>query len=232
VRTCYPPPAPGVTERSRFGIVAALGTVQEGACTPPEGPLESEIDESTLRRLAGGDPAALADCFRVHGARVWRLARALLGQAADADDATQEIFLRVREKAAGFGGRGSFSGWLRRLAVNHCLNLLARRRSRQERVEALEPDSLAVPAPVALDTLDSLERALARLPDDQRAALALREIEGLSYREIAGTLAIPIGTVMSRIARARERLLGAPVPVEVPGAPAPGCAAPMRGAAR
>jgi RNA polymerase sigma-70 factor (ECF subfamily) len=169
-----------------------------------------ELDEETVRALAAGDPQALARCFRAHGARIWRVARGILGQAADADDATQEIFLRVRDKAAGFDGRGSFSAWLRRLAVNHCLNLLEERRRRNGRLEEVAPDAIAAGGRVPFEAEEALARALERLPSEQRAVLVLRELDGLSYREIADALSIPAGTVMSRLARARERLLGAP----------------------
>ncbi len=168
-----------------------------------------ELHGDTVRALAAREPEALLELVRVHGARIRRLARAMLGQAADADDAVQEILLRVQEKAASFDGRGSFRAWLRRLAVNHCLNVIAQRRRREGRVDAIDLDALAAPERVSFDTREALDRALGRLPSDQRAALVLREIEGLSYREIAQALSIPIGTVMSRLARARERLLGA-----------------------
>jgi RNA polymerase sigma-70 factor (ECF subfamily) len=170
--------------------------------------VSDDLERGEVRRLGERDPAALARCFHVHGARVWRLARGMLGQAADADDATQEIFLRVQEKAASFDGRGSFAAWVRRLAVNHCLNRLAERRRREARCETDHVDAIPATAKPGIETSEALERALARLPDDQRAALVLREIDGRSYREIADLLAIPIGTVMSRLARARERLLG------------------------
>ena len=175
--------------------------------------MDVELDRATLEKLVAGDRDALARCFREHGARVWRLARALLGQAADADDATQEIFLRVREKAATFAGRSTFAAWLRRLAVNHCLNRLKARRRRDDRIEERERDldeldALARPSPCSFETSEALERALDWLPADQRVVLVLRELDGLSYREIAEAVDVPIGTVMSRLARARERLLG------------------------
>jgi RNA polymerase sigma-70 factor (ECF subfamily) len=182
--------------------------------------VDEELDDDTVRRLAGGEAAALARCFAVHGGRVWRVARAMLGQSADADDATQEIFLRAQEKAAGFDGRGSFAGWLRRLAVNHCLNRLEERRRRDARCDVRELDAIATTTTPSCETTEELQRTLDLLPDEQRAVLVLREIEGLSYREIAEALSIPIGTVMSRLARARERLIGgAPTRTSPPSPP-------------
>lgn len=183
--------------------------------TDPPAPDEAhELSEAMIARLAAGDPSALAECFERLGARVWRIAHGILGHAHDADDAVQEIFLRVRERARLFRGDGSFAGWVRRLAVRHCLDLRAHRGRRRARVEPAPLALLPSPERAPLDVLadhDALERALARLPDEFRVALVLRELGGLSYRELAGALGVPIGTVMSRLARARERLLGAPV---------------------
>ena len=169
--------------------------------------LDGELDGATLEGLRRRDPHALAECFRTFGKRTYRLARGILGQGADAEDATQEVFLRVREKAASFDGQRSFAAWLRRLAVNHCLNRLEEKRRRDARVDLRDPDLVPVRSQADFETAESLERALATLPDEQRAVLVLREIEGLTYREIAESLSIPIGTVMSRLARARERLV-------------------------
>jgi RNA polymerase sigma-70 factor (ECF subfamily) len=191
---------------------------------PGAGPLVLDFGADDLRRLRSGDVQALAACYAAHGPRVWRLALGLLGSAADADDATQEVFLRVFEKAPTFEARARFSTWLHRLTVNHCKNRLASERARGARHEALGRADLACPAAGPLDAAaagDERERllgVLARLPEEQRAVLVLREVEGLSYREIADTLEIPPGTVMSRLARARERLvleLGSFPPKEV-----------------
>ena len=82
----------------------------------------SEIGAEELRALRAGDVRALEACFRLYGARVWRVAYGLLGRAEDADDATQDVFLRILEKARLFDGRSRFSTWLHRLTVNHCKN--------------------------------------------------------------------------------------------------------------
>ena len=192
---------------------------------PPPTPASSaqqpapSFDAAAQARLARGDWSALADCFRVHGPRVWRIARSLLGQGAEADDAVQEVFLKVRARATQFDGRGAFAGWLHRLAVNHCLNRLAQRRREQDRAATIDPDALGDEREPELDVRDALERELARLPDEQRTVVVARELGGLSSQEIAASLAIPIGTVMSRLARARERLVsGARTPPAATGA--------------
>ena len=131
------------------------------------------------------------------------------------EDAVSEVFLKVFERAGQFRGRSRLSTWLHRITVNHCLHLLERARIRA--ADVLPPDSSGPlasgdPTPGELacrrDERERAERLLSRLPDDQRATLLLREVEGLSYREIAAVLEVPEGTVMSRLARARQRVAG------------------------
>ncbi len=148
-----------------------------------------------------------------HSARVYRLAYRLTGNQHDAEDLTQETFVRVFRSLSGYRP-GSFEGWLHRITVNLFLDG-ARRRTRI-RMEPLgeDADRLA-DAPGAgtpergfehtnLDT--DVQRALDRLSPDYRAAVVLCDIEGLSYEEIAVTLGIKMGTVRSRIHRARAQL--------------------------
>ena len=151
----------------------------------------------------------LESVYREHGARVYCLCLQILRQPADAEDAVQEVFLKVLDRGAQFEGRARFTTWLHRMTVNLCLHRLERERVRLALpLESDGPAAGASPAQQA-ETRDEAARAaalLARLPLEQRLALYLREVEGLSYREIAQSLEIPVGTVMSRIARAREGL--------------------------
>lgn len=179
-------------------------------------------DLDLARRLARGEREALREAYELHGARVWRLCRRLLGRASEAEDATQEVFLKLFERAASFDGRARFSTWLHRLTVNLCLHRLEKERLR--RVDELRPGD-GDPCDPAPEPGRALERdeagvelagLLARLSPEHRAVLVLRELEELSYQEIAASLAVPVGTVMSRLARAREalvRLARPPVPL-------------------
>lgn len=204
------------------------------ARTPPDDPhLESgDLEPGVLAGLRRGEPDALEDCYRAFGARVYRLCRGMLRQEHDAQDATQEVFLKVLERAYQFSGRSRFTTWLHRLTVNHCLHRLEKEERR--RAGSLygvldgsldgcgdgpggppetEPQLVSrEPAPcdglVVAEARERVEDLLARLPAAQRAVVVLRELEGLSYAAIAEVLDIPAGTVMSRLARARERLLG------------------------
>lgn len=181
----------------------------------PEFPRQT--DESLAAALAmcrGGDISGLSFLFAEYGNRVYRLSRSILGNDTDAEDATQEVFLRIFAKADKFDGRAAFTTWLYRLTVNHSLNW--RRRltrmmrglapgANQERLS--ESASHAPDFARQLEIKDEVDALLSRLSPEHRAVLALREISGLEYAEIAGVLAIPIGTVMSRLARARGELV-------------------------
>ena len=169
-----------------------------------------EPDSRTLDRLKTGDITALTPIFRYFGPRVHRLSRSLMGNDADAEDATQEIFLRVFDQAHNFDGRARFSTWLYRLAVRHCLNKIKQRR-RRTAAEQREPASRSPQADPAVRLIAEDERAmldalLMTLPPHYRACIVLREIEGCSYARIAELLDVPRGTVMSRLARARKVL--------------------------
>jgi RNA polymerase sigma-70 factor (ECF subfamily) len=170
-------------------------------------------DLDLVRGLQHGDMPTLREAYERHGGRVQQLCRRLLGRAADAEDATQDVFLKLFERARSFDGRARFATWLHRLTVNHCLHRLERDRLRQA-ARLPEDDGALVDPGEAPDSACSrgeaeqlLEALLARLSPEHRAVIVLRELEQLSYREIAAALAIPEGTVMSRLARARSELL-------------------------
>lgn len=144
-----------------------------------------------------------------HENRVYGLSFRFMGNDADAWDATQEVFIRLMRKASQFQGRSAFSTWLYRMCVNVCKDQLRKKKRLPDPTEVLPVVSEATEVGSRLD----VERALASLPQDQRAPLVLRVFEDLSYKEIAEALELPIGTVKSRIARARAqlaRLLGEP----------------------
>jgi RNA polymerase sigma factor (sigma-70 family) len=151
---------------------------------------------------------------REHSARVYRLAYRLSGNAQDAEDLTQETFLRVFRSLAGFTP-GTFEGWLHRITTNLFLDMVRRRQ--RIRFEALPDDaerlqgSAPSPEQVYVDThLDPrIQAALDDLSPEFRAAVVLCDIEGLSYEEIAATLGVKLGTVRSRIHRGRTQLRAA-----------------------
>lgn len=187
---------------------------------PPLSSLPSEAHRARLltaeerRSLAAGDTGALERLYREFGDRVYRTALHLLGQPADAEDVTQEIFLGLRARVKSYRGQAAFGNWMYRVTTNHCLSRLSRSNARSlGSVEELGPaHGLEDPAATPEEALSGREQGrrlrelLLRLPAEQRAVLVLREIEELSYREIAQALELPEGTVMSRLSRGRERL--------------------------
>jgi RNA polymerase sigma factor (sigma-70 family) len=162
---------------------------------------------------AGWQPPAWEDIVRDHSARVYRLAYRLTGNQHDAEDLTQETFVRVFRSLHTYAP-GTFEGWLHRITTN--LFLDQARRKQRIRMDAMGEDSdryvsgdqLGAPERAFehgnLDT--DIQQALADLAPEYRAAVVLCDIEGLSYEEIAVTLGIKLGTVRSRIHRARARL--------------------------
>ena len=168
-------------------------------------PRPVEIEESAWT------PPSWDEVVREHADRVYRLAYRLTGNAHDAEDLTQETFIRVFRSLASYKP-GTFEGWLHRITTNLFLDM-ARRRSRL-RMEALPEDTDRLagddpsPEQVYGEThLDpDLQAALDELPPEFRAAVVLCDVEGLSYEEIGATLGVKLGTVRSRIHRGRQAL--------------------------
>jgi RNA polymerase sigma factor (sigma-70 family) len=158
-------------------------------------------------------PPSWEDIVRDHSARVYRLAYRLTGNKHDAEDLTQEVFVRVFRSLSTYTP-GTFEGWLHRITTNLFLDGVRRRQ--RIRIDAIGDDSERHEATGELHSpergfehanLDlDIQRALGDLSPEYRAAVVLCDIEGLSYEEIAVTLGIKLGTVRSRIHRARAQL--------------------------
>ena len=156
-------------------------------------------------------PPSWEQVVKDHSARVYRLAYRLTGNSHDAEDLTQEVFMRVFRSLSSYTP-GTFEGWLHRITTNLFLDMV-RRRGRI-RMEALPEDYDRVPADepnpeqIYHDSRlgADLQAALDSLPPEFRAAVVLCDIEGLSYEEIGATLGVKLGTVRSRIHRGRQAL--------------------------
>ena len=178
--------------------------------------LDAAPDAALLARHAAGDLAALDELFRRYRGVAYRVAYRLLGREADALDAVQDGFVNALTHLDRFGGRSSFKTWLLRVVCNAALDV-GRQRKRDERVPQAPPDPApdhfgpddAAPADAGLERADLrrlIDAALARLPDAQRQTFVLHVEGELTYREVAETLGISIGTVMSRLFYARQKL--------------------------
>jgi RNA polymerase sigma-70 factor (ECF subfamily) len=159
-----------------------------------------------IRRSKGGSREAFGQLVGRYQAPVYRVVRGILGSPSESEDVAQEVFLKAYANLAKFRGESGFFTWLYRIAVNEALR--ARKRRTFANADALPEVEAPPPAPLDEDapTLATLEKLLRKLSDEFRSIVVLRDIEGLSYTEIAETLEIPIGTVESRLFRARQEL--------------------------
>ncbi len=167
-------------------------------------------DEAALiARSAAGDLDAYDRLVGAYEDRVYQVAFRVTGNREDAWDAAQEAFLNAFRSLPRFRGVSAFSTWLHRIVVNAALDLV-RRRPRQPHLslESVvvsggdEPDEAATRS----DMQRRINHAIAALPAEQRVVVVLRDLQGLSYEEIAAALRIPAGTVRSRLSRGREVL--------------------------
>jgi RNA polymerase sigma factor (sigma-70 family) len=174
------------------------------------GPAPAELE--ALPDAAPWTPPSWDEVVRAHSARVYRLAYRLTGNVPDAEDLTQEVFVRVFRSLPSYTP-GTFEGWLHRITTNLFLDM-ARRRQRI-RFEGLGEDAagrLSGDEPTPAQAFDArhldgdVQEALAALAPEYRAAVVLCDIEGLSYEEVASTLGVKLGTVRSRIHRGRAQL--------------------------
>ena len=157
-------------------------------------------------------PLTWEEVARVYGRKIYNFAYRLTGNPADAHDLVQEVLLRVRKGLANYQP-GSFEGWLWRITRNAFIDEI---RKRQRRPTAPLPDEMdrwdaatSEPADIEFDRLslgDDIQKALLELPIEFREAVILCDVVGLSYEEIAEAVAVPVGTVRSRIHRGRKQL--------------------------
>ena len=174
-------------------------------------PEPTDLDYALLRRLARGETTALAELIRRHQNRLYQVAYRLLKDPLEAEDALQEVFLKVYENAHRFEPKASVSAWLHRITANHCLNLL-RARHPQESLDQEDSITLADSGATPLQALEEqdlgrrLEELLEALPENQRRALILKRFAGLSYQEIAAEMGLSPQAVDGLLKRARQFL--------------------------
>jgi len=173
--------------------------------------MTSDNDRDLIERFKKGDPSAFEAILLRHQDRIYNLCRYMLREPRDAQDAAQDVFVKVYKALKDFRPDSSLYTWMYRIAVSTCLDY--RRKSRREAFRSLPltedlPSDERSPHQFRESTeiAESIHAALQKLPEKLRAAIVLREIEGLSYEEIAEVLHTSVGTVKSRISRAREQL--------------------------
>ena len=171
------------------------------------GPSDIALVEAHL----AGDPDAFGELFRRHRDRLWAVAIRTLGDPEEAADALQDAMISAYRAAGSFRGDSAVTTWLHRVVVNACLDRMRRRGSRPTvplpEVETEYARPAATDEIANTDLRLALQSALATLPEEQRVALVLVDVEGYSVDETARTLGVAPGTVKSRCARARAKLL-------------------------
>jgi len=180
-----------------------------------------EQGESLLVRLRAGEEQAFTEVFELYKGLVYTLCRKLLAERTEAQDLTQDVFLTLFQKVQGFRGECSLKTWLYRVTLNQAANRNRwwKRRSRNRTTSlslALDESATTLDIPSGRPTPDrkawaselqkAIEAGLELLPFEQRAAVVLRDVQGLHYEEIAEVTGVGVGTVKSRIARGRDRL--------------------------
>ena len=175
--------------------------------------MKVDPDRELVERARAGERAAFDLLVARYQRRLLRLVLRLLRDPAEAEDVVQEAFLKAYRALPRFRGEAAFYTWLYRIALNGARNAILRRRQRA--APGPLPSQQAAPAPeigtpesmlLSKQVMQTIDAALEALPLELRTAIVLREIEGLSYEEIAQIMECPLGTVRSRIFRAREAI--------------------------
>lgn len=192
--------------------------IAPGASPAAEDAIEVQRERMLLRKVRRGDERAFAEMVREHQDRVFDLVFRMLGDREEALDVSQEIFVSVHGAVTRFRGESRLSTWMFRIARNHCLNRLKylgrRDRGRSTEISDVSEALLEAQAPSTRPDEAMAEReqkrlvqaAIAELGEEHRLLVVLRDIEGLSYHEIAAIVDEPEGTVKSRLHRARAAL--------------------------
>ncbi|MDD3884905.1 MAG: RNA polymerase sigma factor RpoE [Gallionella sp.] len=179
---------------------------------------DREVDQLLVERVQRGDKQAFNLLVTKYQRKLGRLISRFIRDPAEAEDVTQDAFIKAYRALPGFRGESAFYTWLYRIGINTAKNYLLASKRRAptstpfdiEDAESFEDATLLheVSTPenelMSKQVVDVVQSSLQQLPEDLRSALTLREIEGLSYEEIASVMNCPIGTVRSRIFRARE----------------------------
>lgn len=209
---------PGIVGQA-FAGVTAIGNIRVKQARVGGWAEVGDREIALVERCTAGDEAAYAELVAEHQRMVVQLAMNLLGDRDEALDLSQDVFLRVFRTISRFRGQSALRTWIYRIAVNQARNRhrFWRRRHRGDQVSldahvethgelpsdrGAGPDRVLAQKELAI----RLQRALDALPFDQRTAIVLREVDGLSYEEIAFSLGVAVGTVKSRLTRARQAL--------------------------
>jgi RNA polymerase sigma-70 factor (ECF subfamily) len=202
------------------GMTESTGAMETGPAAGKDGPLgEGQVDQLLVERVQKGDKRAFDLLIQKYQHRIVALISRYVSDPSEALDVAQEAFIKAYRAIGNFRGDSAFYTWLYRIAINTAKNWLVARNRRPPAsdIDAADAEQYDIDSPLKERSTpenellrEEIEKTvydtIAALPDDLRTAIMLREIEGMSYEEIATTMECPIGTVRSRIFRAREAI--------------------------
>jgi len=173
-----------------------------------------DIPAELIIKASHGDNSAFKEIYQSCSGFVYSVALRIVNNTADAEEVTQEVFIKMYHNLNSFAFRSSFKTWLYRVTTNCAINTYRQRAKERNRSVDFEIASNQIEGPVPVqpdtakeETLSLLNKLLSCLSADERACIILREIEGLSYKEIAAALKINLNTIRTRLRRAREAIL-------------------------
>lgn len=170
--------------------------------------LGAPLEKDLIQRILTGESDAFGELVREHHAQVIGLCRSILGNSEAAEDAAQEAFLKGFRNLKSFRGDAQFSTWMYRIAYRHCLDVLkSQKRRYTEPLEVVENKAASGSITKDLEFRDMAEKVLSKLSPEYRLVLTLREVQGLSYEEIANATDSSLDSVKARLKRARQTLL-------------------------
>ncbi len=174
-----------------------------------------EALELLVKRAQKGDGTALEELLFAYEKRVYNIALRYMGSEADAYDMAQEALIKIYKRIKAFKGDSSFSSWVYRISVNTCLDGIRRRKKNVVSLESTieagasysdEQNDTPEESAVRKELQGRVQQAINTLSADHKSVIILRDINGLSYEEVAALLSVSVGTVKSRINRARQKL--------------------------
>jgi RNA polymerase sigma-70 factor, ECF subfamily len=173
-----------------------------------------DISQETLQKAAQGDLHAFEQLYKATSGFVYNVAFRVVANKEDAQEVTQEVFLTVHRKLKDFRFESSFKTWVYRITTNQAINIAKKRAKIQDKAVVYDEDVHPIPVEAGIEgqiekeyAQERINELLSALNPDQRACIVLRNIEGLSYEEIAGALKVNLNTVRTRLKRAREKML-------------------------
>ncbi|MFJ5763158.1 RNA polymerase sigma factor [Neobacillus sp. NPDC093182] len=169
-----------------------------------------EEESQWIEEVLSGNKQAYAQIINKYKNPLYATILRMTGNQQDAADLVQEAFIKIYHQLGKFDGKGSFSSWIYRVAINHCMDEFRKKRYKMERVEIKEKDIMDSHHPEVIflknEKNRQLEKLIAGLPEEERMILLLRYVNELSYNEIGGLMSLPLSTVRNKLHRAKKRL--------------------------